>query len=138
VWPPEVERVAAFLRAAGIEGRLEEVASDDSNVPGPAVRAEAYECDRRTIVALIPEDREVDEAKLAAAGRCPGARRVDAPRFPYSNAVVLIDRLVLGEQTVWIEAGTECHVVGLAPAQLVELTSAQSADLVADARNGGG
>jgi prolyl-tRNA editing enzyme YbaK/EbsC (Cys-tRNA(Pro) deacylase) len=133
VWPPEVERIATFLREAGVEGRLEEVPAGDMNAPGPRVRVEAYECDRRTIIAVVPHDREVDERKLSAAAHSPGARRTDTPTFPYSNAVVFIDRLLFGEPTVWIEAGSKRHLAGLAPAQFVELTSAETADLVTDA-----
>jgi prolyl-tRNA editing enzyme YbaK/EbsC (Cys-tRNA(Pro) deacylase) len=134
VWPPEVERVAALLRSAGVEGRLEEIPTGELGAPGPAVRAEAYECDGRTIVALIPDDREVDRAKLLAAAGCDAPRPLNtSPRFPYANAAVLIDRLVFGEHTVWIEAGSERHVAGLAPPQLVELTRARSANLVVDA-----
>jgi prolyl-tRNA editing enzyme YbaK/EbsC (Cys-tRNA(Pro) deacylase) len=134
MWPPEVERVAALLRAAGVEGRLEEVPFETPGAPGPAVRAEAYECDGRTIVAVVPNDRDVDRAKLATAAGCAALRRLaGSPLFPFANSSVLIDRLVFGELTVWVEVGSERHHAGLAPAQLVELIHARSADLVADA-----
>jgi prolyl-tRNA editing enzyme YbaK/EbsC (Cys-tRNA(Pro) deacylase) len=134
MWPPEVERVAALLRAAGVEGRLEEIPAEELGAPGPAVRAEAYECDGRTIVAVIPDDRDLDLAKLSTAAGCTALRRLTtSPRFPYANTSVLIDRLVFGEHMVWVEAGSERHVAGLAPAHLVELTHARSANLVADA-----
>src|SRR6266571_1405722 len=119
MWPPHVERVAAVLRAAGVEGRLEELPQEERVPPGPAVRAEAYDCDGRSVVALVPADRDLDRRKLARAARCEAVRPTDRPAFPYANAVVLIDRLVLGEPAVWIEAGSPRHVVELAPAQLV-------------------
>src|SRR5438105_2705274 len=102
MWPPEVERVAALLRAAGVEGRLEEIPAEEVGAPGPAVRAEAYECDGRTIVAVIPDDRDLDHAKLTTAAGCAALRRLTtSPRFPYANTSVLIDRLVFGEHMVW-------------------------------------
>jgi len=131
MWPSRVERVAAVLRAAGVEGRLEELPGDD-RIPGPAIRAEGYDCDGRTVIALVPQDSEVDGRKLALAARCTVARLADVPAFPYPNATVLIDRLVLAEQEVWIEAGSPRHVARLAPAQLVHVTHAQATDLAAD------
>jgi hypothetical protein len=138
MWPVEVERVAILLRAAGVEGRLEELPAGETEAPGPALRAEAYDCGGRSVVALIPADRVVDRGKLSMAARCASAGPIPAPSFPYADSVVLVDRLVFAEQVVWIEAGSERHVVALAPAHIVELTRAQTADLVADARNGGG
>jgi prolyl-tRNA editing enzyme YbaK/EbsC (Cys-tRNA(Pro) deacylase) len=133
VWPPDVERVAALLRATGVEGRLEELALDETGPPGPAVRTEAYECDGRAVVALLPEDRELDAEKLRAATRCVDVRERDVPTFPYASATVIADRLLLGESAVWIEAGSKRHVVALAPVQLMELTKAATVDLVTDA-----
>jgi prolyl-tRNA editing enzyme YbaK/EbsC (Cys-tRNA(Pro) deacylase) len=133
MWPPEVERVAALLRTLGVEGRLEELPRDETGPPGPAVRAEEYDCDGRTVVALVPEDRELDPAKLAAATGCASVRPRATPSFPYMNTKVILDRLILGEGAVWLEAGSERHVVMLSAVQLVELTKATTADIVADA-----
>ncbi|SRR5579864_3784765 len=133
MWPPQVERFAALLRGAGVEGRLEELGREESAPPGLWIRAEAYDCDRRVVVALVPDDRELDLDKLRATARCPGLRAIDPPAFPYGGATVLIDRLVLGERAVWIEAGSPRHVASIAPVQLVDLTRATAVELVADA-----
>jgi len=133
MWPPDVERIAALLRSAGVEGRLEEMPIDETSVPGPAVRAEAYDCDGRTVVALVPAERDLDRGKLRSALRCREVRRLDTPSFPYAKASVVMERLVLGEETIWVEAGSPRHVASLTPAGLVELTHAETADLVAEA-----
>ena len=69
MWPPEVERIAAPLRSAGIEARIEELAPGETDFPGAAARAVAYECDRQTVVALVPRDEDADAAKVGAAAR---------------------------------------------------------------------
>ena len=69
MWPPDVKRIAALLRSAGVEGRLEEMPIDETSVPGPAVRAEAYDCDGRTVVALVPAERNLDRGKLQRTAR---------------------------------------------------------------------
>ena len=61
------------------------------------------------------------------------AREISLPRFPYAGAEVLLDSSLLGEETVWIEAGSERHVVGVAPAQLLRIVRAQTSDLVVEA-----
>jgi len=129
MWPPAVEEIAAVFRAAGAEARLEELASEEEEFPGRGVRADAFDCDGRLVVALVPADRDTDPAKL----RCARAREISLPRFPYAGAEVLLDSSLLGEETVWIEAGSERHVVGVAPAQLLRIVRAQTSDLVVEA-----
>ena len=129
-WPPEVEVVAALFRGAGTDARLEELPAGEVAPPGPAVRIEAYDCQARLVVALVPDDRDLDPRKLLSAAGCAYARRVTAPKLPFTQATVIIDRLLLGERTVWIQAGSPRHVVAVSPAQLVQLTQAQTADLV--------
>jgi prolyl-tRNA editing enzyme YbaK/EbsC (Cys-tRNA(Pro) deacylase) len=133
MWPAEVERVAGFLRGAGVEGRLEELAPEEATPPAPFVRAEAFRCHERTIVGLVPADRELDRGKLLVAARCTELQALDPPSLPYAGARVLVDRLLLGDPVVWVEAGSPRHVVSLTPAQLVELTHAAAAELVVDA-----
>ncbi len=133
MWPPEVERIAALLRAAGVEGRLEQLSLSETSPPGPAVRADAFRCDGRMVVALVPEEREIDLAKLRAATRSAEVRRGAAATFPYADARVVADRLVFAEPTVWLEAGSPGYVVSLSTSQLVEITKAVVADVVAEA-----
>ena len=64
---------------------------------------------------------------LAATGLEPGGV---AP-FPSSRvARVLIDRELMLHEIVWAGAGTERHVVGLAPGDLKRLSHAETAELV--------
>ncbi len=129
MWPPDVEEVAAVFRNAGVEARLEELPEDDDEYPGPAVNAVAFDCEGRTVVALIPADSAVDPRRIP----CAYPRPVPAPPFPYRGAIVLTERMLLREGTVWIEAGSPRHVAGLSLRQLMELSHAQPADLVAEA-----
>jgi len=124
-----VEEIAAVFRAAGIEARLEELPEGEDEFPGLGLRADAFDCDGRRVVALVPADRETDPRKLGFAH----AREVSAPQFPYSGAAVLLDTSLLAEETVWIEAGSPRHVVGVSPVQLIRLVRAQMGDLVVEA-----
>lgn len=128
MWPREVEHVAAFLRAATAEARLEELAQGEDEFPGPGVRVYAFDCDGRRVVALVPDGRHVDPGKL----RCFTPRAIVPPAFPFDDADVRIDRSLLGERTVWIHAGSPRHVAGMAPTQLSRLVHATATDLLAE------
>ncbi|HKI91111.1 MAG TPA: YbaK/EbsC family protein, partial [Gaiellaceae bacterium] len=73
-WPEPVERVAATLREAVVEARLEEF---PQGTPTAAAAAEAvgcelsqivkslvFVCDGRPVLALVPGDRRADPAKV--------------------------------------------------------------------------
>ena len=139
VWPDSVERVAAFLRASGTEGRLEEVLPDAEPPPGLVLRARVFECRERIVVGLSPRGRRLDQRKLAAAAGCTTLRRADNPAgFPFQGTGVFLDQSALGAQTVWLELDAPHHFLGLAPAQLLRLTRSKTADLLAEDRIGGG
>jgi hypothetical protein len=139
VWPDSVERVAAFLRASGTEGRLEEVLPGAEPPPGLELRARVFECGERTVVGLIPRGRRLDQLRLGAAAGCATLRRADNPAsFPFQGTGVFLDQSALGAQTVWLELDAPQHFLGLAPAQLLRLTRAKTADLLARDRIGGG
>lgn len=156
-WPEPVERVAGFLRSAGAEARLEEVAG---RAPSAAEAAEVIGCgldqivesfvfvaDGAAVVALLPGDRRGDTAKLAialgtgdvrlarpdevaaATGFPPGAV---AP-FPLTVSRVLVDQRLLAKPVVWVGAGSTKHMVRLAPSELLRLARAEPADVVQDA-----
>jgi prolyl-tRNA editing enzyme YbaK/EbsC (Cys-tRNA(Pro) deacylase) len=130
MWPPEVETIAAPLRAAGIEARLEQLAPGEDEFPGEAARVVAYECGDGTVVALVPADREVDSDKVAAAAGCRPSGPVVAPPFPFADAArVLLEQRLLAHRTVWLEAGAPRYVLGLDPGVLRHLTRAVAADL---------
>jgi hypothetical protein len=131
-WPEPVERVAAFLRAAGVEGRLEELPAGADWPPGPAVRAEAFESARGRLVALVSAKRTLDHERLERVARVSGLRPAPTPSFPFDHARVYLDRSVLAERTIWLRVGSDRHVLALTPQQLAHLTRAQSAILALD------
>lgn len=128
MWPASVDEVAAVFRTAGVDARLEELAVGETEFPGATVRARAYDCDGRLVVALVPTDVAVDRAKLG----CVNPRSVETPRFPFRGATVAIERSLLNERTIWLEAGSPRHAVGLSPVQLARLVHAQPTDLLID------
>ncbi len=152
-WPPPVERVAAYLRAAGAEARIEEF---PTGVPTAAAAADAIGCtlaqvvkslvvvcDDLPAIALVPGDRRGDLAKVARAlgGRRARVARSDevepvtgfapgavAP-FPLPHRV-LCDASVLRHTIVWCGGGSDRHMVGLAPVELLRLSRGELGDLL--------
>ena len=134
-WPEPVERVAAYLREAGAEARLEELESATATAEDAAraagsplaqiVKSIVVVCDDRAVMALVPGDRRADLDKIAprrerrqgadcdccevedSTGFAPGAV---AP-FPLPKVeLVLIDQGLLAHETVWIGAGSPAHL----------------------------
>ena len=76
-WPEPVERVAAYLREAGAEARLEELeaatgtAEDAARAAGSPlaqiVKSIVVVCDDRAVMALVPGDRRAVLVKIARA-----------------------------------------------------------------------
>jgi prolyl-tRNA editing enzyme YbaK/EbsC (Cys-tRNA(Pro) deacylase) len=130
VWPEAVERVAAFLRASGVEGRLEELLAGAGPPSGQKLRADEFDGDGGPVVALVPVDRAVDERKLAAAAGCPAVRPAPATAFPFEGARVFLEQSVLSSEAVWLDVGSPRHVLGLSPAQVARVTRAETADLL--------
>lgn len=154
-WPESVERVAAFLRLAGAEARLEELPTETATAAEAAdavgcvlaqiVKSLVLVADGAPVVALVPGDRRADTGKVARllgatrvtvagsetvverAGFAPGAV---AP-FPLEGiAVVLVDRHLLRHPVVWAGAGSDRHLVSLSPDELVRLTRGRVEDVV--------
>jgi len=126
MWPEPVERIASFLRESEAIGRLEELPPGVDTPPGPAGRAEAFDCDGRTLVVLVPADRPIDEERVGRRAGCGALRPAAARGFPFQGTLVLVDRSLLSQRTVWLEAGSPRHVLGLAPSQLLRLTRAET------------
>ena len=154
-WPEPVERVAAVLRAYGIDARLEELGKP---TPTAAAAAEAVGCDATQIVksvvfvcdgvpvlALVPGDRRGDAGKIAAAVGAQRARVAQpdeviavtgfepggvAP-FPLPRVSrVLLDGRLLRHDLIWAGAGSPRHLVCISPADVARLTNAETVDLV--------
>jgi len=153
-WPEPVERVAAVLRDAGVDARVEEF---PEGTPTADAAAKAVGCTRDQIVksllfvadgvptlALVPGDRRADETKIAAAAGKKSARvaRPEEVRaatdfepggvapFPLpAIPLVLMAGDLLRHELVWIGAGSERHMAGIAPPDLLRITEARIADL---------
>ena len=138
VWPDSVERIAAFLRASGTEGRIEEVLAGSEPPPGLELTVRVFDGEGRSIVGLVPMPRELAPEKLAVASKCAALQPAGSLRFPFQDAEVFLDQSALGAETVWLELEPPRHFLGLAPAQLQRLTRCKTADLLAENQIGGG
>jgi prolyl-tRNA editing enzyme YbaK/EbsC (Cys-tRNA(Pro) deacylase) len=153
-WPEPVERVAAALRDAGIDARVEEFLEGTPSARaaakaagaelGQIVKSLLFICDGRPTLALIPGDRRADETKVAVVAGAKAAR-VAKPEeviaatgfepagvapFPASAvAQVLISPELLRHDEVWVGAGSERHMAAISPVDLVRLTQARAGDL---------
>jgi len=130
VWPEAVERIAAFLRVSGVEGRLEELLPGAGPPAGQKLRADGFTGDGAAVVALVPAGRSVDERKLAAAGGFDELRPAPVSSFPFEGARVFMDQSILSADGVWLEAGSPRHVLELSAVQIARVTSAETADLL--------
>jgi len=154
-WPEPVERVAAFLRKAGAEARLEELESGGATAeeaaraagctPDRIVKSLVVMCDGRPVLTLLPGDRRADTQKIAAAAGARTARLADAAEvesatgfapggvapFPLPRIErVFIDQALLTHDLVWVGAGSPTHLAALRPAELVRLSRACPLDAV--------
>jgi len=153
-WPEPVERVVDALRRAGVDARVEEF-PEGTPTAGAAARAVGcsraqivkslvFVCDGLPTLVLVPGDRRADETKVAAAAGAKAARVarpeevVGATGFEPGGVApiptpglsqVLLSRELLVHDHVWVGAGSERHMAGLSPADLVRLTRARAADL---------
>ncbi len=153
-WPEPVERVSAHLRAAGVEARVEEFTAGTPTAEdaaraigcelGQIVKSLLFDCDGRAVLVLVPGDRRADEAKVAAAAGAASARVASREQvlaatgfevgavapFPLLAVdLVLLDRVLLAQQLVWVGAGSPSHMAGLVPSDLARLARAQGTDL---------
>jgi prolyl-tRNA editing enzyme YbaK/EbsC (Cys-tRNA(Pro) deacylase) len=153
-WPESVERVAAVLRGAAAEARLEEfpqgaqTAVDAARAVGARlsqiVKSLLFDCDGRWVLVMVPGDRRADRKKVAGVA---GARRAQvaaasqvedvtgfepgavAP-FPLPHVErIFIDNKLLSQERVWVGAGSPNHLAGMPPAELVRLSRAEPADV---------
>ena len=153
-WPEPVGRVAEALERAGIDARVEEF-SEGTPTAGAAAKAVGasraeivkslvFVCDGRPTLVLVPGDRRADENKVAQATGARYARvaRPDEVRaatgfepggvapFPAPGvSQVLLAGELLAHDRVWVGAGSERHMAGLSPLDLMRLTNARTADL---------
>jgi len=148
-WPEAVQRVAAVLREARVEARIEEfgegarTAADAASATGAPieqiVKSLVFACDGRAIVVLVPGDLRADTTKIAAVAGCEKVRPVGADAverltgFPPGGVApfplpgietILIEQALFGHEVVWIGAGSSRHMAALAPADLARVARA--------------
>jgi Cys-tRNA(Pro) deacylase len=154
-WPEPVERVAAFLRTAGVEGRVEEFGGGTPTAVEAAeaagcelpqiVKSLLFTCDGHPVLVLVPGNRRADSAKIATATGSKKAKIADAVEveratgyvpggvapFPLRDvSEVLIERTLLVHDVVWFGAGSTSHMACVAPTDLARLTDARTVDVV--------
>jgi prolyl-tRNA editing enzyme YbaK/EbsC (Cys-tRNA(Pro) deacylase) len=152
-WPEAVERVAAALREAQVEARIEEFAGGTASAQdaadavgcklGQIVKSLVFVAGAQAALVLVPGDRRADAGKVAAAlggepariaspdevraltGFEPGAV---AP-FPLPRIEkVFLDRALLTQPELWIGSGSPRHLAALRPADLLRVTRATTMD----------
>ena len=74
----------------------------------------------------VSAQRGAEGARAESRAGCTELRRVSARTFPFQGARVLVDKSLLALDTVWLEAGSPRHVLGLPPRQLLRLTHAET------------
>jgi prolyl-tRNA editing enzyme YbaK/EbsC (Cys-tRNA(Pro) deacylase) len=136
-WPEPVERVAAVLRARGIDARLEEFPEGTPTAAAAAravgcdaaeiVKSLVFLCDGRAVLALVPGDMRADAAKVAAAA---GAGYARTARPEEVLAATVFERGLLEWELVWAGAGSETHMLGISPIDLARVTQAEIVDIV--------
>ena len=142
-WPEAVERVSSYLREARRRGRVEEfpegtpTAKDAARAAGcelgQIVKSLVFDCDGRSVVALVPGDRRADSDKIARAAdarfaRIAGSEEVrDATGFePGAVCPFPLPRVAASSSSarccrrpvLWIGAGSERHMAALSPTEL--------------------
>jgi len=153
-WPEPVARVAAVLRDAAVEARIEEFAGGTPTARAAAaavgcdeseiVKSLVLVCDGAYVLALVPGDRRADESAVAKALGAANVRVARADEVEHATGFVpggvapfpqravtqtLIDRSLLGHELVWIGAGTPSHMAALPPGDLARLAGARAVDL---------
>ncbi len=144
--------MARFLADARAEARLQEFKAGTPTASAAAeatgseldqiVKSLLFLCDGRPVLVLVPGSRRADPEKVAAAVEAAGARIASPPLvksvtgfdvggvapFPLPFDDVLIDRSLLSWGLVWVGAGSDRHMAGLTPTELVRLTRARAVD----------
>ena len=155
--PEAVARVASYLTQARAEARLQEfpggtpTALEAAEAVGceldQIVKSLVFVCDERPVLVMVPGSRRADPRKVAHATGAATARIASpalvrettgysvggvAPFALPRIERVLVDRMLLGWPVVWTGAGSDRHMAGLSPTELLRLTKAEPVDASAD------
>ncbi len=106
------------------------------------VKSLVFRVDGQPVMALVPGDRRVDEAKLAVASGGSVVERMDAASVrdvtgfsiggvpPIGHSLpVYVDRPIAGYDEVWVAAGTGTDVFAVAPPDLIRVTGGSICEL---------
>lgn len=151
-----IERVQAVLRAAGLADAVSEfpegtrTAADAAAAIGCTVaeiaKSIVFRAGERPVLAIASGANRVSKAKLAAligtkiepagpdfvlaaTGFAAGGV---SPLGHGASVALLIDRDLMGFETIWAAAGSPHHVFPIEPARLAELTGGRIADIRQD------
>jgi Cys-tRNA(Pro) deacylase len=155
--PEPVARVARFLSEARAEARLQEFRGGTPTADAAAeavgceldqiVKSLVFLCDDRPVLAMVPGSRRADPRKIASAAEASSARIAPpatvkettgfsvggvAPFARRRIETVFIDHGLLAWKVVWTGAGSDRHMAGIAPSELVRLTRARAIDACTD------
>jgi prolyl-tRNA editing enzyme YbaK/EbsC (Cys-tRNA(Pro) deacylase) len=153
-WPEPVERVAAFLRNAAVDARIEEFSEGTPTAREAAravgcdlsqiVKSLVFVCDGAYVLVLVPGDRRADEAAIAAVMEATEVRVARADEVvhatgfepggvaPFPQRAVtrtLMDRAFFAHDEVWIGAGSAAHMASIGPSELLQLARAATFDV---------
>src|SRR5581483_2017383 len=153
-WPEPVERVAAVLRGAAVDARIEEFTDGAATARDAAaaigcelaqiVKSLVFVCDGAFVLALVPGDRRADERAVASAAESSDVRIAGAEEVMFATgfapgavapfplravARTFIDSSLLAHGVVWIGAGTSEHMAAVPPLELQRITRARAVEL---------
>jgi Cys-tRNA(Pro) deacylase len=153
---PNVERVAAAARQAGIEITVERfpagtrTAEDAARAVGcevgQIVKSLVFVVDDRPVIALVSGANRLDTTRLAPALGATRARRADGdearaatgfaiggvPPFGHASVLpVVVDRDLARHERLWAAAGLPDAVFAIAPADLLRASGGILADIAA-------
>lgn len=149
---PNVEAVVRAARAEGLEVAPQtfpagtRTAVDAARAVGvevgQIVKSLAFRVDGVPVMALVPGDRRVDEAMLAAAAGGQWVERMDAAAVreatgfaiggvpPIGHSLpIYVDTGIAAHDEVWVAAGTGTDVFAVAPKDLLRITRGTVAPL---------
>jgi Cys-tRNA(Pro) deacylase len=155
--PAAARRVAAAARAAGVEIEIRVFGEGTRTAEAAAaaigcdvaaiVKSLVFVVDDRPVVALVPGDRRLDAARLAASCGGGRARRASldevreatgyaaggTPPFGHAAALeVVADPLLRRHRLVWAAAGTPTTVFAITPDDLAGVSGARWSAVAAD------
>jgi prolyl-tRNA editing enzyme YbaK/EbsC (Cys-tRNA(Pro) deacylase) len=153
-WPEPVERVAAVLRRAAIDARIEQFSAGAATARDAAkaigcdlsqiVKSLVFVCDGAFVLALVPGDRRADEQAVASAAGAADVRIAGPQEVMFATgfepgavapfplravARTFMDNSLLAHEVVWIGAGTSEHMAAVPPLELQRLTRARAVGL---------